>query len=427
MPRYVIIGNSAGGVGAVEAIREVDPSSTLTLISDEPYPAYSRPMISNFLAEEAGLENMLYRGKGFYQEQRVEALLGRRAAKIDFEARTVGLEDGATVEYERLLLAPGGVPIIPRMAGGEKSGVFTFNKLADAEKMKPQVEGAKEAVVIGGGLIGVSVAEALVKRGLEVSVVEMKDRVLNLLLDPQASALIEAAMRREGVEILANHTVAEVLGRGEDGNSVGGVVLDDGQRRRADLAVVAIGVAPRTELVVGSKIKVNRGIVVDRLMETTVPGVFACGDVAEAHDFILETSRLTPIWPNAYYGGRVAGFNMAGRRAEYPGGTAMNALKYFGVPIVSAGLTILEPGREGGFEILASGGVEEGRYRKILLKEGRVVGLTFVGEIEGSGIVYGLMRSRASVEGFKDLLLSPSLGLSILPPELRRERLMGGA
>jgi len=183
--------------------------------------------------------------------------------------------------------------------------------------------------------------------------------------------------------------------------------------------VVAIGVSPRTELALNTKIKVNRGIVVDRYMATSCPDVYACGDATEAYDFVHDTNRLTPIWPNAYIGGRTAGYNMAGIKTEYPGGTAMNSLNYFGLDIASAG--IVAPPDEDKFEVLSR--QNNGTYQKIVLKDNLIVGMVFVKDIEKSGIVFGLMRDRVNAGSFKQSLLTDDFGLVSLPTELWQERL----
>lgn len=418
MPEYLIIGNSAGGIGAAEAIREVDKSGAITIISDEPYPAYSRPLISEYLCGERNLEGMLYRPSDMYARNHIETHLGQKVAKLHLENRQAELDTGEKISWEKLLLATGGTPIVPAMEGMGRRGIFTFTTLDDAkaiEKLKGQ---ARRVVVIGGGLIGMSVTEALVKLGLEVSVVELVDRVLSAILDEPASRLVEKALKDAGVKLFTGKTVKTILGRGANEEIVGGVELSDGQKVDCDLVVVAIGVSPRTQLVKDTAIKLNRGIVVDNHMATNCPGVYACGDVAEAYDYIYSAYRLTPIWPNAYVGGRVAGYNMAGKVTEYAGGTNANSLKYFGLPIVTAGMVNL-PVKDG-YEILSK--AEGSIYKKIVLKENRIMGIVFMGDIQRSGVIFGLMKEGVKVSSFKDTLLSDNFGISFLPDELRKER-----
>jgi len=418
---YLIIGNSAGGIGAAEAIRQVDKEGAVTIISDEPYPAYSRPLISEYLAERRPLEKMLFRLPDFYKENNVQTILGQKVTGLNISKRNIKLEDGRTITWDKLLLATGGSSIVPRIEGIELKGIFTFNKLDDAkaiDEFLKQYRREVKAVVIGGGLIGVSVTEALVKRGVGVTIVEMKERILNTILDEEASALVETTLEQAGVEIITGHTVAEITSDPLKGEAISSVTLDDGRPIPCEMVIIAIGVQPRLELVSGTAIKTNRGIVVDRYMATSSPNVYACGDVAEAYDFVYDENKLTPIWPNAYIGGRIAGFNMAGIPTEYPGGTAMNSLKYFGLDVVSAG--IVTPADDS-YQVLSE--KYDNIYHKVVLKGGLVVGMVFAGNIEKSGIVFSLMKDKVNVDGFKQELVAGDFGLVSLPEEIWRPKL----
>jgi NAD(P)H-nitrite reductase large subunit len=416
--KYLIIGNSAGGIGATEIIRQLDEAGTVTIISDEPYPAYSRPLIAEYLAEGRPLEKMLFRPADFYEKNNICTFLGRRVDQLHPDEHAVELENGERITWEKLLLATSGVPIVPPIEGIERKGVFTFTTLDDAKAVDQFLNGVARAVVIGGGLIGVSVTEALVKRGIRVTVVEMKERILNTILDDEASAMVEETLMQAGVSIATGHTVAEVSNDPFVGEAINSVTLDDGRRIQCNLVIIAIGVLPRTELISDTGISVNRGIVVDRHMATSSPDVYACGDVAEAYDFVYDENRLSPIWPNAYIGGRIAGFNMAGIPAEYAGGTAMNSMKYFGQDVVSAG--IVNPTDEN-YEVVSQR--YDTTYRKVVLKDGLVVGMVFVYDIEKSGIVFGLMRDKVNVDGFKQELLAYDFSLASLPEEIWRPKL----
>lgn len=416
--KYLVIGNSAGGIGAAEAIRQVDGAGSIAIISDEPYPAYSRPLIADYLAEGRPLEKMLFRPADFYEKNDIHASLGQRVKRLDIGEHAVELDDGSRIVWEKLLLSTGGLPIVPRTEGMEMMGVFTFTTLDDAKAVDRFLSQflirTVRAVVIGGGLIGVSAAEALVKRGVEVTVVEMKERILNTILDEEASALEGEALRQAGVNVITGHTVAGI--NSHSGDAVTSVTLDDGSPVPCDLVIVAIGVRPRTEIVPDTGIKINRGIAVDRYMATSSPGVYACGDVAEAYDFIYGENRLTPIWPNAYIGGRVAGFNMAGVPTEYQHGTVLNSLKYFGLDVVTAGM-VTPPGDKG-HQVLR--GKYGNIYRMVVLQGGLVVGMVFVGNIEKSGVVFGLMKDKVNVDGFREALVAEDFSLASLPEEIWR-------
>ncbi|MGE5556783.1 MAG: NAD(P)/FAD-dependent oxidoreductase [Methanocella sp.] len=421
MAKYVIVGASAAGTGAVEAIRAVDPAGALTVISDETCTQYSRPMISDFVSGKADVAKMKCRSDSFWSQNNVEIVTGKKATALNLTQKTVTLEDGTQIPYEKLLLATGGKPFVPKMEGQEKDGVFTFTTLGDAQLLSAKIAAvnAKSAVVIGGGLIGLSVTDALSKRGLKVTMVELQDKILSLLLDAQASELVESVVRAAGVDIVTGQSVQKIIGKQGNEGAVGGVVLTKGDTVPCDLVIIAIGVIPRTDLAVGSAIKVNRGIVVDNSMQTSVPDVYAAGDVAEAYDFILGQNRTLPLWPLAVEEGKVAGYNMAGQKALYNGGTSMSSLKYFGLPIISVGLA--NPKDDPALEVLTKLDVERKVYKKAVLKNNQLVGLTFVGCIELSGVLFYLMKNAVNVKKFKDQLLADNFGLATLPVSLQKK------
>lgn len=421
MAKYVIVGASAAGVGAVEAIREVDPKSQITLISEEQCTYYSRPMISEFVSGKADAQKMKCRNEEFWKEKNVELKSCKKAVALDFTGKTVSLDDGEKVAYDKLLLATGGKPFVPKMEGQEKDGVFTFTTLSDAQQLAAKIDAiqAKSAVVIGAGLIGISVTDALVKRGLKVTVVELQEKILSLLLDAKASDIVEAAIRKEGVNFATGQSVQKIIGRKDNDGAVGGVILTKGDTVPCDLVIVAIGVIPRTELVAGTAVKINRGIVVDNYMQTSVPDVYASGDVAETFDYILNQNRLLPLWPLAVLEGKTAGYNMTGKQVAYEGGTNMSSLKYFGVPIVSIGLA--NPKEDPALEILVKYDADKGIYKKLVLKDNVIVGLTMVCVIERAGIIFNLLKKHINVKDFKQDLLRDDFSLAFLPVSLQKE------
>lgn len=413
--KYLIIGNSAAGIGAAEAIRSVDAEGSLAILSDEPYVAYSRPMITRLLTGQASFNNMVYRSSSFYTENRIETLLGKKVAKLQPSENKVTLDSGEEIAYEKLLLATGGTPFIPKMNGLQKKGIHTFTTIKDAEEIRGKIEQQKisEVVVLGGGLIGLLTAEALVTLGLKVTVVELMDRVLGPLLDPKASAMVREVVERNGIQVITGHTVTEVLGKEE----VTGVQLDDGRWLPCRLFVVAVGVAPNAGLAREAGLKVNRGIAVNARMETSAPNIYACGDCAEILDFLAGNYRSIPIWPAAYMSGMVAGSNMAESPKEYEGGVGMNSLHLFGFPVISFGK--VNPADAEGCEVLSKTDEGRGVYRKIVLSGNRIVGAVLVEDIDRAGVLLGLMRRKVDVSGVKEALVQEDLGLVNLPKAVR--------
>ncbi len=209
------------------------------------------------------------------------------------------------------------------------------------------------------------------------------------------------------------------MGKPDNDGAVGGVILTKGEQVPCDLVIMAIGVVPRTELVVGTAVKINRGIVVDNMMQTNVPDVYASGDVAEAYDFILNQNRTLPLWPLAVLEGKVAGCNMAGKKATYAGGTNMSSLKYFGIPVVSVGLA--NPKEDPTLEVLAKFEPEHNLYKKLVLRNNVIVGMTLVNSIERAGILFYLMKNAVNVKKFKEQLLSDDFSWASLPVTMQRK------
>jgi NAD(P)H-nitrite reductase large subunit len=412
---YLIIGNSAGGIGAAEAIREVDTDGTMAIVSDEAYQAYSRPLISKLLSGERTIESMLFRAPDFYQKNRIDFLPGVRAEKLNPAQHMISLDNGTELTYSKLLLATGGEPISPQVTGNGKNGVFFFQSIDNALKIGEYVKKDMRAVVIGGGLIGLSLSEALTKKGVNVTIIELKDRVLNTILDETGSAIVREVLESKGINVVTNHTITEVKGI----TSVNSVLLDNGEELPCDMLAFAIGVSPRIELAKKAKINVNRGIIVDSTMATGTEDIYACGDAVETYDFIKQENRVIPIWPNAYIGGRTAGFNLAGVRTEYPFSTVMNSLNYFGMSIVTAG--DIETAGQRNVKILEFR--EDQTYKKLLIKNGYITGMVFINDIDKAGMLFGLMRENINVKDFSDSLLDEEFGLAYLPDKLRWQRL----
>lgn len=422
--RYVIIGNSAAAVGAIEAIREHDPDNPITVVADEPHHVYSRPLISYLLGGVIDESRMYYRPPDFYDRHKVQTMLGVEVVRVSPGEKTISLAGGGTLPYDRLLIATGGKPFVPPLPGSGLNGVFTFTKWDEARHIARYIEDheVESALVVGGGLIGLKTIEALVARGIKVTVVELADRILSTVFDRTASKLAERILRQEHVDVRTGTTVEEIIGRG---GRVDHAVLRDGERLNCDLVVFAIGVRPNTGLIpADAGIQVGRGISVDQHMRTTAPDVYAAGDCVEGYDMLLDVCRPIAIWPNAYRQGHVAGSNMAGAAKTYGDGFAMNSIEVCGVPTISVGLT--EPQPEANHcEVMEEYDRETLTYKKLILRNDRLVGAIFIGDIDRAGIYTGLIRDRVDVSVFKKHLLSGNFGLISLPRDYRKHLVVG--
>jgi NAD(P)H-nitrite reductase large subunit len=422
--KYLVVGNSVAGVNCVEAIRENDGKGTIAMVSDEGETNYSRPLIAHYLGGRLKRDQLSFREPGFYEENGVKLLTGRKAMKLDTTGCSVKLDDGTTIEYEKLLIATGGAPIIPKISGFRPGlkGVFAFARLADADAIVEYIEKNKsrEAVVVGAGLIGLKATEGLLERGLTVRIVEMAARILPNTFDPAASDLIEKRLKAAGCTIYKDNVVAKLVCLGD---RVKTVVLKGGERLPGGLLVLAIGVRPNLELVNGTKIKTDRGISVDRHMLTSVPNVFAAGDCAQGFDFISLADSVIAIWPVAARQGKIAGHNMAGRPETYPGLFAMNAVQILDAPTISFGTT--NPPPDAGYTVLSRMDPETGVYRKIVLKDNLVAGVILINAIERAGIYGMLIREKVDVSSFKSELLDDDFGLLTLPRQVLKHVVKG--
>ena len=418
---YTIIGNSAAAIGAVEAIRGHDRRGEIVVVSKEPHRVYSRPLITYLLAGQIAEDHMFYREKDFYRRKKIRTLLENEVEAIQPKQRRLLLKSGETLNFEQLLIAVGGSPIVPQVEGVHLKGVFTFMTWDDAEEMRRYMEeySIESVVVIGGGLIGLKAAEAFMGLGLQVTVVELMDRILSVTFDKRASEIVERQLKSRGIRLITENTVEKILG---NHNRVEGVILKDQRGINCQMVVFGIGVLPNINLVKDTSIRFDKGIQVDDHMETNISGIYAAGDVVEIPDVLQETVRPIAIWPNAYRQGWIAGSNMAGIPKRYEGSFAMNSIDMCGIPTISVGM-IQASGN--GFKILQQLDRKKESYRKIILRDGVIVGAIFVGEIDRAGIYTGLIRERIDVSGFKDILLREDFGLISLPKEYRKHLVRG--
>ncbi|HBY94902.1 MAG: FAD-dependent oxidoreductase [Ardenticatenaceae bacterium] len=408
--RYVIAGNSYAAVGAVESIRARDPHGEIVIISDEPYRAYSRPLITYWIAGEVRKDQLDYRPAAWYERNRIQTRLGHRVTQVDPPNRQVVLEDGEAVAYDRLLICTGGTPIVPPIEGADAEGVFTMTRFDDARAFKAwcEQEHVEAGAIVGGGLIGLSVFKAMKGVKIKLTLVELLDRVLGLALDHDSSAMIEAALRRAGVDV-RTASGAEAILKDERGR-VRAVRLKGGEEVPCQTVVMAVGVRPNTGLLKESGIQINRGVVVNERMETSVPGVYAAGDVAEAYDVVNEQHQVIAILPLAYEQGRVAGANMAGGGRVYPGGIALNSLPIFDLPLMTMGITLTDghpnPSTGSGrvLDVLVHSG--DGVYRKLVFQGDRLVGAILVGNVAHGGVLTWLIRSKLPVTHDRQALLT---------------------
>jgi nitrite reductase (NADH) large subunit len=370
------------------------------VISDELSMPYSRCLLTGYISGKVPAKNLFFRPERFYQKNRIDLLLGRQAVSVDPQARKVLLADGQAIGYVKLLLATGSNALLHEIRGKDLPGVFVLRTLKDAERIAQAATSAQRAVVMGGGLVGLGSAIALRTLGLEVTVVVASQSILSQNIDLEGARILVRHLERNGLRFIFDTDVEEVQGD----RQVKGVRLSDGQDLECELVIPAKGVRTNAGLAASAGAAVERGVLVDDRMRTTVPDIYAAGDVAQAREFLTGRKEVMTIWPVAAEQGKLAGMDMAGGEVDYLGGVAMNTVDFFGLPVVSIGETRqrMDPA---GLEFLTAVDEARGRYRKVILRDGKVVGAILIGDTESAGAYTGLMCTRVDVREVRDLLL----------------------
>lgn len=374
--KYVIIGNSTAGIAAVEGIRSVDRKGEITIVSDEPFAAYGRPLISYYLMGATDRSRMNYRPADFYEKNGVRTLLGTRAERIDAAAQKVTLAGGKQLSYDRLLVATGSRPFEPPMEGiGSVSHKFNFMTMQDALGLEEQLSPDREVLIIGAGLIGLKCMEGILARVKRVTVVDMAPRILPSILDDEASAIVRRQLEELGVRFFLSDSVARF-----EGDTA---LLRSGEKLSFDLLVVAVGVRANVELVKDAGGETARGIVTDDHCRTTLKNVYAAGDCAESFDVSSGTRKVIAVLPNAYAQGFCAGVNMAGKDKPCDPAIPLNAIGFFGSHILTAG----------SYEGECHSWTEGTRCRRLFVRDGVLKGFILVNMPERAGIYTSLVRS----------------------------------
>jgi NAD(P)H-nitrite reductase large subunit len=397
----LIIGNSAAGVNAIEAIRKHDSSSTIVQLSEERQSLYSRCLLSYYLANSISRTGLQYRDEGFHQRMNVQLHVGRRAIAIDTHRQHVTCNDGSVYPFERLLIATGSSANLPDTIPKGIDGVFVLRTVDDADRIKQMIGRVRNAVVLGGGLIGIKAACALSDCGLKTTVIVRSNRVLSQMIDTEASQIIVTTLTTNETEVLTHSDIVEIQ---SSRNQLKAVRTEHGETIPCELLIVAKGVQPNTDLIRESDIKKRLGIETNPRMQTNHENIFAAGDVAEAFDIATEEHTISALWTSAVQQGRIAGLNIIGQTTNYDGAVGMNALNIGKIPLVSYGITC--PNDPFRYRVLSENNPWKNEYKKVVLENHRIKGIILVGKIENGGVLLSLLRRKVDVSAFEDELLS---------------------
>ena len=400
--KHVIIGNGPAGVVAAETLRKADPGATITLIGDEPEPPYSRmalPYLMMGEIDEAG--TYLRKGQDHYARLAIELVRGRAGA-VDTGARRVRLDGGASLGYDRLLIATGSHAIRPDIPGIDLPGVHVCWTMEDARRIIARAAPGARVLQVGAGFIGCIIMEALVSRGVRLTVVEMGDRMVPRMMTPVAGNMIRSWCEGKGVDVRVKARVTDIRRAAGDALLA---TLDSGAALEADLVIVAAGVRPNIDFLRGSGIDCGAGVTIDAAMRTNVPEVYAAGDVAEGIDPSTGKRAVNAIQPTAVEQARVAALNMAGRQVASHGHLTLNVLDTLGLVSTSFGQWWSEPGGQTA-ELIDQG---EFRYLSLQFAGDVLVGATSIGLTEHVGVLRGLIEGRMRLGPWKDRLLQDPL------------------
>lgn len=407
--KYVIIGNATAAIGTVEGIRSIDQEGEIVLISSEPHFTYGRPLISYLLLGKTTEEKMNYRPTDFYETNHVTAMLGRTVTKVNHEAKRVVLENGETISYDKLAICTGSRPFIPPMDGLDTVEAQTsFMTLDDAHRLASLLGDQKDknVLIIGAGLIGLKCAEGILHLSKSLTIIDMAPRILPNVLDEYGSSFLQEYLEGLGMKFYLSDSVATF-------STPNHAVCKSGLELDFDVLVVAVGVRPNTQLAEEIGCEVNRGILVDTHSATTVEDVYAAGDCTVSHDIAANTDRILAILPNAYLQGEAAGVNMAGGDKTFDTAFPMNASGFLGLHMITAG----------SYDGEAYVTKAEGVYKKLVVRDNKLVGFILIGDVDRGGIYTSLIRDQVPLDTIDFDLIRQHPQLMAFAKDVRAEKL----
>ena len=440
--RYLIIGNGAAGVSAAEVIRQRDAAATITILTDEPHLMYSRPGIAYVLLGQVPPEQIISRRASFYQEHRFDLRFGR-VESLDTSRQQACLTGGSVLTYDVLLLATGASATSAPFTNNQLEGIVTFDKLDDTQHILNLTRKARAAVIVGGGITAMELAEGIVRQKVKTHFLQRGERLWPRLLNQQESDIIEEQIHHEGIHLHYKAEIAEAIGKK---GKVVGVKLKSGQELPCDIIGVAIGVKPNLELTKGTPIEVKQGVLVNQHLQSNIATVFAAGDAAQVYDRWTQSHQLDILWPSAIAEGRTAGHNMVdvahGRAPSYPyqKGAPFNAAMLFGIHMTVIGQIsdnqdsdalqeAMHLSRGASFIWTAPFGTtvysawdKNGpNSMRVALDRGRIIGALILGNQELADPLRYLIEHEVDVSAYQDAIIRSGRDLPQLLTRLWRE------
>ncbi len=394
--KVLILGAGPAGVSVAEELRKMGFQGEIEMLTAEPFPPYSPPVLADYLETEGKSDTVFWKGKNFDENTGVHLRVAR-AVGLKPRDKTVILENGESIAYQKLVIATGSRMWVPVECQckekGKRERFYNFKSLTAVNKLLDELKrGAEKAVVIGAGFIGVEIAITLRKMGLEVTVVEMMNRILPRMVDEKIARPLEKILIEKGINLKLN-SKGKVL---EGGESAEKLILEDGTEIKADLFIAATGIRPNVEFLKDSGLEVGRGLKVNEYLQAG-PDIYAGGDVVEVKDIITGNVYPHAIYPAAIEQAKIIAANIMGERITYPGALNMNSLHHFDLPLISEGA--MEGETEPDEEIYLE---KEGNVKRVLLKNERILRYELLGDKKGSGILHWITERRLPFGPFRD-------------------------
>ncbi len=388
--KYLIIGGGVAGVTAAETIRINDATGTIGIVSDEPYLLYSRVMLSkpNFFLEKVPFDQIWLKGQEWYKEKGIEFIGGKTVTGIDSVGKKIILNDGGNISYEKLLVAIGTATRKAGMPGADKKGIHYLKTLEDGKGIMEDIKSAKSAVTVGGGFIGFEMAELMKMAGMNTTVVVRESYFWASTLDQASGAIIEKAMRDTGLDIIHSNEIVEIKG----GDRVESVVLKDGREIACEIIVFGIGTTNNLDWVKSAGVNVNRGILANEYMETSVKDIWTAGDIAEYKDLILEENVQMGNWVSAHEQGRIAGLGMVDKREPFKF-VSFYTTSGFGVNVAFVGDATPKEDRQ----VVVRSNPEKNSLGRLLIVGKELVGATLINRTQEMGTISKLIEKNVDV------------------------------
>jgi len=401
--RYVIVGDGPAGINAAEVLRSGDSESKILVIGQELTWPYSPTVLPYFISGKIKEKDLYLSRRDYFENRRIDLIRGNGVVSVSPKEEKVYLKDGSSHHFDILMLAHGGSPIVPDIPGLRRGNPFVLRTLTDAKRLRLKAGRASKAIVLGAGLIGMQTAQSLAEVGLSVWVVEMMDQVLPGYFDRKAAGIIQKVYESHRVKFLFSTRIDEVEFRKGDYL----LPIRGGKALEAPLLLVATGVSPNIEILKGSGIELDKGVLVDSAMRTNIPNIFAAGDVVQMEDFRGEGRVNQPILIHAVDQGRLAAASAVGEKISHSGNISMNLFHFFGHLGLSIGL--VSPNGGDPFEVYRTYLPLKRQYLKFVFDGDTLAGVMAIDSILDAGILLQLIRRRVPMSGNKKEFLKKPL------------------